>query len=109
MHQMIEELVARLDGIPSGKGYKAFCPAHTDHSRSLSFKDENGTLLVHCFAGCTQQEVIDALQELGLWTGKTSQFSTILSVHDYFDEQRVLLYQQIRFDPKAFRPRRPDP
>jgi DNA primase len=47
--------------------YVACCPAHDDKSPSLSIKDAPGKVLVHCHAGCSQDEVINALRDLGLW------------------------------------------
>ena len=48
--------------------YTACCPAHDDNSPSLSIKDSpDGKVLVHCHAGCTQDEVINALRDMGLW------------------------------------------
>lgn len=44
------------------------CPAHQDSDPSFSVTAENGRLLVHCFTGCSQQAVIDALTERELWT-----------------------------------------
>src|SRR5688500_6927535 len=35
------------------------CPTHDDQHPSLSVKIENGRVLVHCFAGCAQQVVLD--------------------------------------------------
>jgi putative DNA primase/helicase len=47
------------------------CPAHDDCNPSFvaSDVDENGKpkLLVHCRSGCSQGELIDALDALGLW------------------------------------------
>lgn len=43
------------------------CPSHADPTPSFSVKDENGRVLVHCFAGCDQNAVIKALVERGLW------------------------------------------
>jgi hypothetical protein len=45
----------------------ARCPAHDDRDPSLSIRDENGKVLVHCYAGCSQADVIAALKALGLW------------------------------------------
>ncbi|MCY4088012.1 MAG: AAA family ATPase [Actinomycetia bacterium] len=45
----------------------AHCPAHDDNRPSLHLTDSGDKLLVHCHAGCSQEEVIDALRELGLW------------------------------------------
>ena len=52
----------------SGDGFMACCPAHEDNNPSLSIKDgAEGRVLVHCFAGCAQERVIDRLDALGLW------------------------------------------
>ena len=55
--------------------YIACCPAHEDRNPSLSITQGKDRLLVHCFAGCTQAEVIDALVVLGLWHGKSNKSS----------------------------------
>ena len=47
--------------------YVACCPAHDDKFPSLSLTDVGDKVLFHCFAGCSQGEVIDALRARGLW------------------------------------------
>ena len=47
--------------------YRACCPAHDDKSPSLSLTDVGDKVLFHCFAGCSQTEVIDALRAQGIW------------------------------------------
>jgi len=37
------------------------CPAHDDYNPSLSITEKDGRILWHCFAGCSQQEVYQAL------------------------------------------------
>ena len=37
------------------------CPAHEDRNPSMSLKEENGKVLVRCFAGCTFEQIRDAL------------------------------------------------
>lgn len=57
-------LLQRLDGLrDKGNGqFVAKCPAHEDHSPSLTLKVEaDGTVLLHCFAGCTALEVVNAV------------------------------------------------
>ncbi len=46
-----------------GKGkYKACCPAHPDKSPSLSiFQKQDGTILLHCFAGCDPLDILTAI------------------------------------------------
>jgi hypothetical protein len=51
----------------SGSGWMARCPAHHDCSPSLSVRELHGKILIHCFAGCSQDDVIAALRDLGLW------------------------------------------
>lgn len=50
--------------------YKACCPAHDDNSPSLSISQKSDTVLVKCWSGCSQSEVIDALRALSLWPRK---------------------------------------
>ena len=43
----------------------AHCPAHDDNRPSLGVKeDDDGTLVVHCRAGCATVDVIAAIREL---------------------------------------------
>lgn len=64
----ISEIVAELDGAPAADGFLAHCPAHEDSTPSLSITESGGKILVHCHAGCTQDAVIAAMKERGLWT-----------------------------------------
>ncbi len=57
-------LVDQLDRVVSiGQNqWKACCPAHEDKSPSLSIKQlDDGRVLIHCFAGCTAQEVVESV------------------------------------------------
>ena len=49
----------------------ACCPAHDDKNPSLSITQTSDKVLVHCFAGCEQRDVLQALTELGLWNRKS--------------------------------------
>ena len=52
----------------SGTGWNALCPAHDDHNPSLSISDaEDGRILVHCHANCSQTDVIRELTIRNLW------------------------------------------
>ncbi|MEJ7654176.1 MAG: toprim domain-containing protein, partial [Chloroflexia bacterium] len=46
------------------------CPSHPDEHPSLSISERDGTTLVHCHAGCTQDAVFAALRERGLWPSR---------------------------------------
>lgn len=62
--------------------YVACCPAHEDRNPSLSITDSETKLLVHCFSGCTQAEVITALSALGLWHKHSRKKSTPYSTDE---------------------------
>jgi hypothetical protein len=52
---------------PQGPGkFVACCPAHDDREPSLSIADGDKGPVVHCHAGCSQAEVLDALAGLGV-------------------------------------------
>lgn len=51
----------------NGSKGNVHCPAHPDDSPSLSVKEVDGKALVHCHSGCSQDAVIDALKQRGLW------------------------------------------
>lgn len=127
------DIVTRLGGrfsVATGKG-TARCPAHDDRSPSLSVAEKDGVVLVHCHSGCEQDDVIDALREKGLWDAAPERreftapaqlqpksngtaalasepLTRIVGQYDYTDEQGNLLFQALRFEPKAFKQRQPD-
>jgi putative DNA primase/helicase len=86
----------------------AKCPAHDDRNPSLSIREADGKVLLHCYAGCSQQDVINVLKARGLWG--SNQHATvprrIVATYDYTDERGELLYQTVRYEPKDFRQRR---
>ncbi len=61
----LENLLSRLDGLKAGSGgnrWVAKCPAHGDRSPSLTIRaEDDGRILVHCFAGCSAVDVMGAL------------------------------------------------
>jgi len=62
-----DKFLAKLSrAMKTGEGqWRAVCPGHSSSGRSLtlSVRDVDGRLLVHCFAGC---EVTDILAAVGL-------------------------------------------
>ncbi len=57
-------LLGKLDRVhPRGDGrWTACCPAHGDRSPSLSIREQaDGTLLIHCFAGCPAAAVLESV------------------------------------------------
>lgn len=60
---LVERFLARLDHVVRrGEGWAARCPAHEDTDPSLSVAEaDDGSVLTHCFAGCTRAEILAAL------------------------------------------------
>ncbi len=58
-------ILAKLSGVRDlGPGrWVALCPGHEDKRASLAIRDlDDGRVLLHCFAGCGTDDVLDALQ-----------------------------------------------
>jgi hypothetical protein len=62
-NEAVGEVLGKLSHVrATGKGWTALCPAHDDHKPSLSIaQGEDGRCLLHCFAGCEPQDVVDAI------------------------------------------------
>jgi putative DNA primase/helicase len=106
----LAQVIQALEAKRVGASWMARCPSHDDRNPSLSIRESQGKLLVHCHAGCTQRDVIGALKARGLWQSRKrdSDRGVIVAAYDYIDEYGELLYQVIRYEPKGFAHRRPD-
>jgi len=62
-----ESIAVALHARRSGARWMARCPAHDDKGPSLSIVERDGVVLVHCFSGCPQTDVLRALRAQGLW------------------------------------------
>jgi putative DNA primase/helicase len=102
----LESLARGLEARRVGGSLMARCPAHDDRNPSLSIRETDGKVLVHCHAGCQQRDVIAALRDRGLW--EESWQGIITATYGYTDETGLLLYQIVRYVPKTFRQRFPD-
>ena len=70
------EIAEALNGSPSGDEWVCRCPnpLHRDSKPSFSIRDgDSGRPVVHCFGGCTQDELIDALRGEGLWPDRSER------------------------------------
>lgn len=117
----LDVFLARLDGLKAkGAGWIARCPAHVDHNPSLSVDlGDDGRVLLHCFAGCETRDVLAALRlepsNLFPTNGHRPELrrpralGKPVATYDYRDDAGNLVYQAVRYEPKDFRPRRPDP
>ena len=92
--------------------YKALCPCHDDGSPSLNIKydDKTKKVLLKCFVCGKEKGYTDFLTAWGIDPLELimPQQRHISSTYDYTDESGNLLYQNVRYVPKDFRPRRPD-
>src|ERR1035437_5253910 len=88
----------------------ALCPGHDDHTPSLSIREVDGKILVHCLAGCSQRDVIEVLKARGLWEAAPERTwaKRIVATYDYTDAAGELLFQVVRYETKVFRQRYPD-
>jgi hypothetical protein len=92
-----EEIAASLGGKRSGKGWSCRCPAHEDKNASFSIDDgNNGSPVFHCH--CTQEQVMDALCQKGLWHEQSDEIKKqadkflhrkrkVVATYDYTDAE----------------------
>lgn len=105
----------RLRPSPRPGTWTARCPVHEDRSPSLSlWLGRDGRLMANCWA-CRAgwRAVVRALGTApGQWfpprEGRPEARPVIAAAYTYRAEDGAVLYQQVRFVPKAFRYRRPD-
>ncbi|MCP5273491.1 MAG: DNA primase [Burkholderiales bacterium] len=59
----IDHLLSQLFKVKkTGNGrYLACCPAHQDKNPSLAIRDDDGTILLKCFAGCSAFEIVSSI------------------------------------------------
>ena len=110
----IDTLLSHFQGVrQSGNEYMAHCPAHDDHTASLSIGQKGDKPLVHCHAGCSTEAVLEAvglkMSDLCGGNGKRPKGKgRIVETYDYVTAEGNLLFQAVRYEPKDFRQRRPD-
>jgi len=113
--QRVEEALRHHGRRVNGRG-EWQCPGHDDRTPSLSVNQGEHGAVIHCHAGCSANEIISALGlEMGdlfdKVEGEAPRSRTargIVATYNYKDEQKNLLYQVIRKEPKSFRQRRPN-
>jgi len=117
----IDRVLAKLPNAKKSGADKwtAHCPAHDDHNPSLSVEaGEDGKVLLHCFAGCTSEAIVATLglTMSDLFAGDKKPAKSEKKVHrkivktyQYRDLKGALCFETVRFEPKDFLQRRPDP
>lgn len=112
---VIDELLGRLHGVTrTSNGWDALCPAHGDQRPSLGVAvGSDGRILLKCRAGCSIESIVSALglSMKDLFTGPPPASpgrARIVATYDYKDANGKLKYQNVRYEPKAFKVRKPD-
>jgi putative DNA primase/helicase len=108
------EALATLQPQQKGSGWVARCPAHEDNAPSLRIDEfDDGKVGLICHAGCDTRDVVRAMGVTmsDLFEPEATPIGGPVedAVYDYTDERGQLLYQVVRYKPKAFRQRRPLP
>lgn len=114
----------------SGGEWRCACPIHNGRRDSFSVNMETG--LWRCHSECDEggdayrfeerlmnvphKEARKSVDQMaGIETSKPSEksgvaaFGRLIATYDYYDENGTLSYQVLRYEPKNFRQRRPDP
>jgi hypothetical protein len=111
----VRRLLDHLDGVrATPNGWDARCPAHDDSVPSLGVAlGDGGKILLRCRSqDCPHDRIVRAV---GLTlkdlfppdpSGQNGK-RELVAAYDYRDELGAVLYQVVRFRPKAFRQRRP--
>ncbi len=104
----LHNVLSRLEGVIHNGGlqFTARCPAHADRAPSLSVNWGNGKVVLHDHAGCTNEAILSALN---LRWSDLEQPLTIEMIHDYSDPEDDIVYQVVKYQPKTFKVRQPDP
>lgn len=59
---ILDNLLSRLTKVKGRAGnFVACCPAHEDSSPSLAVKEQDGKIIMHCFAGCSVQSIVESV------------------------------------------------
>jgi|CXWL01.1.fsa_nt_gi hypothetical protein len=119
----LSQVVQKLSGAKrSQHGFIAKCPAHEDEKQSLSLGSSGSKVLLNCFAGCPPEKIVEAMglewkdlfegcapHDLSSrsfrgqgWAYHAPAKAKIAAVYRYTDESGVLLYENVRFEPKGF-------
>jgi putative DNA primase/helicase len=103
-----------------GERWQVCCPAHEDHTPSLSITPGSDRVLLKCFAGCPPEAIMQALgltmADLFVDPPHTNGHKQLADTYEYYDAHGTLLFQVLRLEwweggrkKKIFPQRHPDP
>lgn len=116
----IFDVLARLksvEGPDSSGNYKACCPAHDDKKQSLSVKQGAKGVVLKCFAGCGVRDICarlgfdmkDLFSDSAKPRPQQQAQRRIVKTYPYTNRDGQLLFEVVRYEPKSFSQRMPDP
>jgi hypothetical protein len=111
--EKFREVVGLFDVVSGGDDgqWQIRCPAHEDRSPSMVIKvsDDGEKLLVHCRAGCSVDDICDAVgigkADLFMSSSSPPPRSRVAQTYPYHDTNGALVYEVVRMEPKSFRQR----
>lgn len=101
----IQDLLLKFQGVKqvSENQYMAICPAHDDHSPSLSIglSKDGKQILLNCFAGCKAEDVLNSvgLRLKDLYDNDERNETNTMSktVYTYYNADGSIAYTKNRF------------
>lgn len=102
----IQDLLLKFQGVKqvSENQYMAICPAHDDHSPSLSIglSKDGKQILLNCFAGCKAEDILNnvGLKLKDMYDNDERNETNTMSktVYTYYNADGSIAYTKNRFD-----------
>lgn len=98
----LNEFATHFEGVKQtgNNQYIALCPAHADKNPSLSigYSDKGNRIVLHCFAGCSEDEILNnvGLTKKDLYKKGSSIMNTTL--YTYYNADGTIAYTKTRID-----------
>jgi hypothetical protein len=110
----ITDFLALLKGVKPGHNgeYMALCPGHHDTQPSLSIKEVDGKILLHCHAGCELADILKPVNlepsDLFLDSHKAKLEQRQIEAIYHYTDANGKPFEVVRTNPKGFYQRQPD-
>jgi len=96
---MISDILSKLDKVrkTGTDSWSARCPAHEDKGPSLSVRNSDGKILLHCFCGCSVPEIIESigLDMADLFPPRDSSGSPVRNPFPATDALRAIAFESL--------------
>ena len=121
----IEDLLGRLEKVKKNgaDSYICCCPVHRDKEPSLSVKETDERILMHCHAGCSTEMILGAIglemkhlfkqnntytltwrEKVKVWQDPKKGDLRLEALYPYYDDQlQNVLYYKARYENKEIR------